>query len=113
MKGVDAAQPLEAGMVLSIETTMLHPRRGFIKLEDTVAVTEDRLRDVRRSRPRLEPGRLRRLGEGRKAGPMPTSPENIKRRQPQRADDQPPPGEQRKAVARDIVEQVAHHDHAP
>lgn len=27
-------------MVLSIETTLLHPRRGFIKLEDTVAVTE-------------------------------------------------------------------------
>jgi Xaa-Pro aminopeptidase len=26
-------------MVLSVETTMHHPRRGFIKLEDTVAVT--------------------------------------------------------------------------
>lgn len=39
-EGVDAASPLEAGMVLSIETTMLHPTRGFIKLEDTVAVTE-------------------------------------------------------------------------
>jgi Xaa-Pro aminopeptidase len=26
-------------MVISVETTMLHPRRGFIKLEDTVAVT--------------------------------------------------------------------------
>ncbi len=39
-EGVDAANPLEAGMVLSIETTMLHPTRGFIKLEDTVAVTE-------------------------------------------------------------------------
>jgi Xaa-Pro aminopeptidase len=25
--------------VVSIETTMKHPRRGFIKLEDTVAVT--------------------------------------------------------------------------
>ena len=37
--GVDAGRPLEAGMVLSVETTMLHPRRGFIKLEDTVAVT--------------------------------------------------------------------------
>lgn len=35
-----ADKPLEAGMVISIETTMLHPRRGFIKLEDTVAVTE-------------------------------------------------------------------------
>ncbi len=31
-------QPLEAGMVLSIETTHPH-RRGFIKLEDTVVVT--------------------------------------------------------------------------
>jgi len=38
--GDDAARPLEAGMVLSIETTLAHPRRGFIKLEDTVAVTE-------------------------------------------------------------------------
>jgi Xaa-Pro aminopeptidase len=38
-EGVDAARPLEAGMVLSVETTMLHPTRGFIKLEDTVAVT--------------------------------------------------------------------------
>jgi Xaa-Pro aminopeptidase len=35
----DADLPLEAGMVLSIETTMHHPRRGFIKLEDTIAVT--------------------------------------------------------------------------
>jgi Xaa-Pro aminopeptidase len=35
-----ASRPLEAGMVISIETTLLHPRRGFIKLEDTVAVTE-------------------------------------------------------------------------
>jgi Xaa-Pro dipeptidase len=39
-EGTDAAHPLEAGMVLSVETTMLHPRRGFIKLEDTLAVTE-------------------------------------------------------------------------
>lgn len=37
--GVDAARPLEAGMVISVETTMLHPSRGFIKLEDTLAVT--------------------------------------------------------------------------
>jgi Xaa-Pro aminopeptidase len=36
----DAELPLKAGMVLSIETTLGHPRRGFIKLEDTVAVTE-------------------------------------------------------------------------
>ncbi len=36
----DADLPLEAGMILSIETTLAHPKRGFIKLEDTVAVTE-------------------------------------------------------------------------
>lgn len=35
----DAHLPLEPGMVVSIETTMKHPTRGFIKLEDTVAVT--------------------------------------------------------------------------
>jgi Xaa-Pro aminopeptidase len=40
-EGVDAARPLEAGMVLSVETTMLHPSRGFIKLEDTVAIQKD------------------------------------------------------------------------
>jgi Xaa-Pro aminopeptidase len=40
-EGVDADRPLEAGMVLSIETTRLHPRRGFSKLEDTVAVTAE------------------------------------------------------------------------
>jgi len=39
--GVDADRPLEADMMLSIETTMHHPKRGFIKLEDTVAVTTD------------------------------------------------------------------------
>jgi Xaa-Pro aminopeptidase len=38
--GHDIDRPLEAGMVLSIETTMNHPRRGLIKLEDTVLVTE-------------------------------------------------------------------------
>jgi Xaa-Pro aminopeptidase len=37
--GYDADKPLEANMVVSVETTLLHPRRGFIKLEDTVAVT--------------------------------------------------------------------------
>jgi Xaa-Pro aminopeptidase len=35
----DAQRPLEPGMVISVETTLLHPHRGFIKLEDTVAVT--------------------------------------------------------------------------
>lgn len=38
-EGTDADHPLEVGMVLSVETTMLHPTRGFIKLEDTLAVT--------------------------------------------------------------------------
>jgi Xaa-Pro aminopeptidase len=37
----DADRPLEAGMVISIETTMGHPKRGFVKLEDTVVVTAD------------------------------------------------------------------------
>jgi Xaa-Pro aminopeptidase len=36
----DADRPLEAGMVVSVETTLQHPQRGFIKLEDTVAVTD-------------------------------------------------------------------------
>jgi Xaa-Pro aminopeptidase len=27
-------------MVISIETTMAHPKRGFVKLEDTVLVTD-------------------------------------------------------------------------
>ena len=39
-KPEDARLPLELRMVLSVETTLQHPRRGFIKLEDTVAVTE-------------------------------------------------------------------------
>ena len=36
-----ATKPLEAGMVISIETAIHHPKRGFIKLEDTVAVTQN------------------------------------------------------------------------
>jgi Xaa-Pro aminopeptidase len=36
----DAARPLETGMVVSVETTLQHPKRGFIKLEDTIAVTD-------------------------------------------------------------------------
>jgi len=35
----DADRPLETGMVISVETTLAHPQRGFIKLEDTVVVT--------------------------------------------------------------------------
>jgi Xaa-Pro dipeptidase len=38
-EGVDADRPLEENMVISVETTMHHPKRGFIKLEDTLAVT--------------------------------------------------------------------------
>lgn len=34
-------RPLHTGMVLSIETTLQHPRLGFVKLEDTIAVTDD------------------------------------------------------------------------
>ena len=37
----DADQPLQPGMVVSIETAMLHPSRGYIKLEDTLIVTGD------------------------------------------------------------------------
>ena len=40
-EGIDAEIPLETGMVISVETTMLHPTRGFIKLEDTLAITAD------------------------------------------------------------------------
>jgi Xaa-Pro aminopeptidase len=35
-----APRPLEAGMVISIETHVKHPQVGFVKLEDTVAVTD-------------------------------------------------------------------------
>jgi Xaa-Pro aminopeptidase len=35
-----ASEPLEAGMVVSVETTLLHPMRGFIKRKDTVVVIE-------------------------------------------------------------------------
>lgn len=36
----DANIPLEVGEVVSVETTLKHPSRGFIKLEDTVVVTD-------------------------------------------------------------------------
>jgi Xaa-Pro aminopeptidase len=39
-EGYDAHLPLACGMVISIETTLAHPSRGFVKLEDTIAVTE-------------------------------------------------------------------------
>lgn len=40
-EGSDSGTPFRPGMVLSVETTMQHPTRGFIKLEDTVILTED------------------------------------------------------------------------
>ena len=40
---------------------MHHPRRGFIKLEDTVAVTADGFELFGDGRPRLEPRRDARL----------------------------------------------------
>ena len=36
-----ADRPLEAGMVLSVETDLRDPELGFIKLEDTIVVTDD------------------------------------------------------------------------
>jgi Xaa-Pro aminopeptidase len=36
----DEDLPLQEGMVISIETTLPHPKRGYVKLEDTVAVTK-------------------------------------------------------------------------
>lgn len=36
-----ANRPLESGMVLSIETHVVEPEVGFVKLEDTIFVTED------------------------------------------------------------------------
>jgi Xaa-Pro aminopeptidase len=38
-EGAHAERPLEPGMVLSIETGIKHPEAGFVKLEDTLAVT--------------------------------------------------------------------------
>ena len=37
----DADRPLQPGMVISIETALPHPTRGYIKLEDTLIVTEN------------------------------------------------------------------------
>ena len=46
--------PLEAGIVYLDETTIAHPRRGYIKLEDTVAVTATGHRHLRARSSRLE-----------------------------------------------------------
>ncbi len=37
----DSTRPLEAGMVLSVETEFLEPTVGHVKIEDVVAVTSD------------------------------------------------------------------------
>lgn len=37
----DAELPLQSGMVISVETALLHPGRGYIKLEDTLIVTDN------------------------------------------------------------------------
>jgi Xaa-Pro aminopeptidase len=39
----ETKRPIETGMVLSIETDIPNPEVGFLKLEDTVAVTDDGL----------------------------------------------------------------------
>jgi Xaa-Pro aminopeptidase len=39
--GVHGHRPLEANMVLSVETSISHPVGGYVKLEDTVIVTAD------------------------------------------------------------------------
>jgi Xaa-Pro aminopeptidase len=41
-----AELPLQAGMVLSIETHLAHPTIGFVKLEDTIIVREGRAEAV-------------------------------------------------------------------
>ena len=51
----DAHRPLEAGMVVSVETTLAHPQRGFIKLEDTVVVTDEGCEIFGEGGARLEP----------------------------------------------------------
>jgi Xaa-Pro aminopeptidase len=40
-EGTHADRPLEPGMVLSIETGIKHEEAGFVKIEDTLAVTEN------------------------------------------------------------------------
>ena len=39
--GPGIERTLKEGMVISIETDVRHPEEGYIKIEDTVAVTED------------------------------------------------------------------------
>lgn len=39
--GTHEGRPLEAGMVLSVETELRHPGVGFVKLEDTLVVTPE------------------------------------------------------------------------
>ncbi|MDH7484258.1 MAG: M24 family metallopeptidase, partial [Spirochaetales bacterium] len=55
----DSTRPLEAGMVLSIETDFIHPVAGHIKIEDAVIVREagcEGLGDFGRDFLEIEPG---------------------------------------------------------
>ena len=38
--GPDIDRELESGMMISIETDIRHPEVGYVKLEDTVVVTD-------------------------------------------------------------------------
>lgn len=38
--GVDAEKPLEPGMIVSVETTVADPKKGAVKLEDSIVITE-------------------------------------------------------------------------
>ena len=80
----DAERPLEQGMVVSIETTMHHPKRGFIKLEDTIAVTVAGYEAFGDRRPRLElllaakPGIATRLVLSGRRVARPTGPDAVR-----------------------------------
>ena len=91
--------PLVAAMILS----------GFIgTVYGTSAARTHAGRDV----PQMVPDRDNRAGArpfaARRDGALTP---DVERRQADRADDQPPPGEQRKTVSRDVVEQIANDDH--
>jgi Xaa-Pro aminopeptidase len=40
-EGYDAHNPLEPGMVISVETTVADPIKGAVKLEDSLVITDD------------------------------------------------------------------------
>ena len=53
----DAERPLEAGMVISVETTLQHPAPRLHQARGHGGGDRHRVRDLRRGRTRLEPGR--------------------------------------------------------